>query len=195
MVPAAEEGLVFQQQTDQQGYPDLPSYSVSTVSEEVCQLQGLLDLFKEDLDFPSASVQIGHRGRALFKVIGQKNHFPFLSIDHHQSHDPTHRLGILFAGKRAFESDQIVSQNLWVGMFRKPFDHSILKIILGSSHPENPADTQIPQVTKIHIGSVEMTISPSEIPAHTSRARLASFSPAVSTIAKRGNKLCRFNLK
>jgi len=40
-----------------------------------------------------------------------------------------------------------------------------------------------------------MTISPSLIPAHTSRARLASASRAVSLIANRGRKLCRSKRK
>src|SRR5689334_8182151 len=80
VIPAAHHTQETHQDVEQQGRPDLPAHRVSAVTQEIAQLQALLDLFKEHLDLPTAAIQIGHTGSAPSEVVGQKLHLALLAI-------------------------------------------------------------------------------------------------------------------
>ena len=70
MGPFAEEGLEAEQDVEQERGPDLPADGIGAVTEEVAELEGLLDLLEEDLDLPAAAVEVGDGGRSPVKVVG-----------------------------------------------------------------------------------------------------------------------------
>ncbi len=54
MRPLRQITQVAQQHIDQQGHPDLPAHGVGVVTQEIGQLQRLLDLLEEHFDLPPA---------------------------------------------------------------------------------------------------------------------------------------------
>ena len=58
MAPATDHAQKAHQDVEQQRRPDLPTNRVCAVAQEIAQLQALLDLFKEHLDLPAATIQI-----------------------------------------------------------------------------------------------------------------------------------------
>ena len=70
MVPLAQVSLESKEHIDQERNPNLPAHRVGVVPQEISKLQGLFQLFEEDLDLPSAPIKIGHRLRAPIQVVG-----------------------------------------------------------------------------------------------------------------------------
>src|SRR5216684_2391006 len=70
--PSAEP----QEHIGQERHPYLPAYCIGIVSQEVAQLEGLLDLFEKHFDVPPAPIQIDNRLRAPLHVVRQKFHLP-----------------------------------------------------------------------------------------------------------------------
>ena len=80
MVPAAHPAQKTHQHVEQQRRPDLPTDGVGAVTQEIAQLQALLDLFEEHFDLPAAAIQIGQAADAPTEIVGQKLHLAFLAI-------------------------------------------------------------------------------------------------------------------
>src|SRR6266699_3919983 len=57
MRPLRQETQVAQQHVDQERHPDLPAHRVGVVSQEIAQLQRLLDLLEEHFDLPPAPIR------------------------------------------------------------------------------------------------------------------------------------------
>ena len=70
MRPLALEGDKPKQHIEQHGSPEMPAYGMLGVSEEVANFEGLLDLFEEGFDAPSATIQITDAGSSPLKVVG-----------------------------------------------------------------------------------------------------------------------------
>ena len=56
MRPLALESDKTKRHVEQHGSPELPAYGMLGVSEEVANFEGLLDLFEEGFDAPSATI-------------------------------------------------------------------------------------------------------------------------------------------
>jgi hypothetical protein len=74
--PLRSPCLKTQEQIHQQRRPELPAYGLLGVAEEVADLQGLLDLFEENLDGAAALIESADAGgvdtvNGLFETAGQ----------------------------------------------------------------------------------------------------------------------------
>jgi len=73
--------LPAHQHVEQKCGPELPAYRLLAVAEEVADLEGLLDLFEEDLDAPTRLVEFADAGGCPSGVVGYEGHHHFLAID------------------------------------------------------------------------------------------------------------------
>jgi len=66
------------------------------MAEEVANLERLLDLFEENLDSPSALIEITNAEWSPLEVISNEDHLDRFPIDLHPSHDSAHALWVIF---------------------------------------------------------------------------------------------------
>lgn len=142
--PPAEEGLGAQEEVKQQGGPYLPAHRVGRVAEEVAELEGLLDLFEENLYFPAVAVEVGHGGGRPCKVVGPKlhDHDPAIEID--LGGHPAHAIGVLAAGVGIHEYDLVVGESWAVGLAHPSLDDpqpqvfSLVRVTQQTPHRSRP---------------------------------------------------------
>ena len=94
------------------------------MAQEVAQLQGLLDLFEEDLDLPTAAVEVCDGGRRPFEIIGEKLHLSLLAVELNQGGDAAKPVGVLAPGMISKENDFVVTQYAAFGLGDPPFNHA-----------------------------------------------------------------------
>src|SRR5664280_311095 len=153
MRPLGQVTQVAQQHVRQECGPHLPAHRVGVVSQEIGQLQGLLDLLEENLNLPPAPVEIGHTARTPLQIVGQKSHLPLLPVHFHDSHDPAHQLRRGLVG--VAQHDDFIGKNLRVPGLRHLLDHFVSHVVFGAGDPEHAALIQILQVPEIHVPLVK----------------------------------------
>ena len=79
--PLRKELEIAQQQVHQKPGPDLPLDRVLAVPDEVTELTCLFELFEEQLDCPSRSVEFGHGPCGPVAVVREEDHSPHLPPD------------------------------------------------------------------------------------------------------------------
>src|ERR1039458_357332 len=153
VIPSMSKGEEAQEHIDQQSRPYLPADSVCAVTQEIGQLEGLLDLLKEGFDGPAATVKVGDTGRTPHHVVCEENHFLFNPVNFYQSGDATHQFGVVGQGGDITQDDDLIAQDAtchWQGM--KDFSGHVL---LGAGDPEDTALEQIEEMGKVQISLVE----------------------------------------
>ena len=155
MRPVVQKRLEAQQHVEQEGGPDLPAHSVGTVTEEVAELQGLLDLLEEDLDLPTTAVEIGDGGRSPLEIVGEKLHLHLLAVEFDQGGDATQTVGVFPAGLGGDQHDLVVAQDFSCRSAQALFDDPQLHVHLGPGDPEDAADEQAEEVGEVDVGPVE----------------------------------------
>lgn len=123
MAPLAEKGGKAQEQVSQHGCPHLQAHRVSIGTQEVRQLERLLEFLEEELNPPSAAVEVRHTLGTRGKVVRQKDHLTQISVDLHPCHHPTGNFRIGPAGGSDAQLDDLVGQNVAIRR-RLKFDHN-----------------------------------------------------------------------
>ena len=75
MFPAVVPRDEPEEQAGEQRGPDLPADGVFVAAEEIRQLKRLFDFLEEDLDSPSALIELADAKRRPVEVVGQELHF------------------------------------------------------------------------------------------------------------------------
>src|SRR5271154_326910 len=78
-----------QEKMDEQGGPHLPLNGVGRVTQEVDQLDGLLNLLEKCLYGPAAAVKFTDGGGGPLGVVGHEDHDALLAVDLNQGCDPS----------------------------------------------------------------------------------------------------------
>jgi hypothetical protein len=154
VAPLAQMGAEAQQHIGQQGGPNLPFDGPFTVAEEVGQLEGLFEFFKEGFNAPAAAIQVGDGLGAPFEVVGQENHFAEFAVHLDKGGDAAEFDGIMLGGGTG-QGDQVVTQNVAVGAVLKFLDDPALQVVLGAGDPEDAAHGKVGEMLEVHIGLVE----------------------------------------
>jgi len=153
--PARKERLIAQQQVAKQSTPDLPAHSISTVTQKVRELEGLLDLLEEHLDIPTTTVKVGDTARAPLHIVCQELHFPLDSVHIDKRTHPAHAFRVFsIVGRFTREHDFLVGQDLRIGDLAALEDGEAVAA-LGASDPEDSAHEEVVKVVEVHIGLVE----------------------------------------
>jgi hypothetical protein len=118
-------------------------------------VQGLLNLFEEDLDLPAAPVQFHDALGDPLQVVGEKLHLHVFAIHLDQRHHPAQQLRIILPGGRGLELDQLVTKNPAKSPFLVIIDHRVLQVVLGSGDPKDQTQGQIRQMADIDISLVK----------------------------------------
>jgi hypothetical protein len=116
----------------------LPANRILTIAQEITDLQGLLDLFKEDLNLPPSTVELGDGNRAPVQVVSQKLHFPFLAIDFDQRSDSTQGLGVSGSGFFMLEYYQLIGQDPFILALFELFEAFEAQRVFGAGDPKDP---------------------------------------------------------
>src|SRR5438876_1440619 len=149
MAPLAYPSAEAQEHIGQERRPNLPAYCIGIMSQEVGQLEGLLDLFEKHFDVPPAPIQIDNRLRAPLQVVRQKFHLPPFPIHLHHRHDPPQPRRVEPTRSRGFHLHHVVTQNIADASPLIPPDHSKLHPLLSSRHPGYPALEQLEEVQQL----------------------------------------------
>ena len=110
--PAGDVAQKAQQQVRQQPGPDLPLDGLLVGSDEVLQLERLLEFLEEQLDCPARAVQSGDGARAPGGVVRDERHLAFGAVDNHERRDHAQQAGIGFGGSDAGGAHQLVTEDL-----------------------------------------------------------------------------------
>ena len=153
--PLAGIGDVSEKNIQQQRGPQLPADGLLGVTEEVTDLEGLLDLFKEGFNSPAATIQVADTGRSPLEVIGEENHENPFAVDLHVSLDPPQSLRVLATGLGQDEGDLVVTDYVPVGLEQAFCADVISDIILGPGDPEDTSLMQVEKVGKVNVGFVK----------------------------------------
>ena len=108
MRPSAQKSLEAQEDVQEERAPHLPAHGVGGVAKEVTELEGLLDLFEEDLDLPAAAVKVGDGRGGPLKVVRHKLHYRGLAVEVDPGGDPAHTIGVLASGVSLKQDDLFV---------------------------------------------------------------------------------------
>ena len=155
VIPSVHELETAHQQMDEQSGPYLPAHGIGAVAKKIGELERLFDFFKEHLDVPAATVELGHCPRTPFKVVRQKDHLDVLAVDFDEYHDPAQfaRVGRLRFVEREF-NHLVTKDALVVRRFEGAY-HRVLHIIFRSTRPINTALRQLKEMLKFDISLVE----------------------------------------
>jgi len=155
MRPLTLEGDKAQQDVEQHRGPKLPAYGMLGVSEEVADFEGLLDLFEEGFDAPSATIQITDTGRCPLKVVGQKDHSDPFAVDLYPGGDATQALRILHAGLVSNQSNLVIADDVPIGSFQSLAANAAPQVVLGTGDPKDTAFGEVEEVGEVNVGLVE----------------------------------------
>ena len=153
VTPTMDESQESQEHIDQQGRPDLPAHRIGAVSQEIGELEGLLDLLEEDFDRPAAAVKVGDAGGAPFHVIGQENHLHFGAVDFHQGCDAAHDVGIIGEGAGIAQGNDFIAQD--ATGHRQGLEDFAGHVVLRAADPEDATLQEIEEVGEVHIRLVK----------------------------------------
>jgi len=111
LTPLAQPSAETQQHLGQQRRPYLPLHRVGRVAEEVCQLEGLLELLEEHLDRPAGPAKVGDGLRAPLQVVGQEDQLAELAVHLDPGHDaaPLDRIRL---ARRTRQADQVIPEEV-----------------------------------------------------------------------------------
>ena len=155
VAPLAQVRTEAQEHIGQERRPDLPFNGVGVVAEEVSQLQGLFEFLEEDLDAPTAAVEVGDGLGAPLQVVGQKDHFPPLPVHFNEGGDAAQFDRINDLRRRIGQDDQVVPQNVSLGSVLKLADDPALQIVLGAGDPKDATLRQVGEVGEVEVSLVE----------------------------------------
>ena len=155
MRPLALESDKSKQHIKQHGCPKLPANGMLGVAKEVADLEGLLDLFEEGFDAPSASIQITDAGSSPLKVIGQEDHGGPLPINLDPCLDAAQSLGILPTGLVSDQSNLVVADDVAHWLAQPLATDVVAQVVLSSGDPEDATLAQIEEVSEVDVGLVE----------------------------------------
>ena len=155
VAPLAQERTEAQQQIHQQRCPNLPAHGVGVVSEEVRQLERLLQFLEKDFDAPTTAVEIGDGLGAPGQVVGQEHQLPPFAVHFDARHHPAqlHRIGP--SGRPAGQLNQVVTEDVTTAPRLQFAPHPTAQIVFGAGDPVDLALRQVGQVGEVHIGFVE----------------------------------------
>ena len=152
--PLALEGNEPQEDIKEQCRPELPADGVLGVPEEVTDLEGLLDLFKEGFDALAAAIQVADTGSSPFKVIGEEDHGRPFAVDLHPGDDAAQPLRILRSGSRSDQGDLVVTDDV-AFLFAQSFATDVVaQVVLRPRNPEDAAFGQVKEAGKVDVGFV-----------------------------------------
>ena len=126
--PLREELEIAQQQVHQKPGPDLPLDRVLVVPDEVTELACLFELFEEQLDRPSRSVEFGHGPCGLVAVVREEGHSPHLPPDlDHRRDAPKRAIARRVLSRRSLprRAHDLVPENLRGLGVRVGFDRAL----------------------------------------------------------------------
>ena len=155
MRPLALEGDKPKQHIEQHGSPELPAYGMLGVSEEVANFEGLLDLFEEGFDAPSATIQITDAGSSPLKVVGQENHGSPFPVNLDPCFDAAQPLWMLRSGLCSNQSNLVITDDVALGLAQPLATNMVAQVVLSSINPEDATPCQIEEVGKVDVGLVE----------------------------------------
>ena len=155
VAPLPQKGAEAQEDISQQRGPDLPFDSVGAVTQKISQLEGLFEFLEEDLDAPTAAIQISDGLGAPSEVVGQKDHLAEFAVDFDQGHHPTQPDGINFLHGRSGQFDPVIAQEIVKAPGLESAHDAALQVVLGASDPEDLATGQVGQMFKVHVSLVE----------------------------------------
>ena len=136
--------------------PDLPPDCVLVLAVEVLELQGLLQLLEQKLDFPSCLVKRGNRRRRPCEVVRDEDHVAPFAVDEEVRRDATQAFGISGIRVLPCQQDRLVGDDvLREILLRDAFDDFHLHAVL-LAHDEEPAPcvVSVKQVEGV-VGTVE----------------------------------------
>lgn len=151
VIPSRQVRQVAQQHVDQKRRIDLPAHRVGAVAEEAGEPEALFDLFEKHLDVPAAAVEVAHRLRTPFEVVGDENHHPPLAIHLHPGLDAAHPHALVL---RAGECDKLVLDDVLLS-FGEVFDRAPFHVVLGAGDPLHATGVEVGEMDEIDVGLVE----------------------------------------
>ena len=155
MRPLALESDKSKQHVKQHGRPKLPADGVLGVSQKVADFEGLLDLFEEGLDSPSAAIQITDAGSSPLKVVGQEDHGGPFPVNLDPCLDTAQSLGILGSRLRSDQGDLIITDDVALGPAQPLATEVVAQVVLSSGDPEDATLCQIEEVREVDVGLIE----------------------------------------
>src|ERR1700678_3340428 len=155
MGPPTLPGQEAQKQMDKQCGPDLPLHGVGRVTQEVDQLDGLLNLLEKRLDGPTAAVEFTDGGGGPLGVVGQEDHDTLLAVDLNQGCDPSQETRVVLAGIVALEHDEFILEDAFVRRLGQAPFHPACQVVLGPGDKEDSSLHERPEVTEVDIGLVK----------------------------------------
>jgi len=152
-----------QQYVNQQRGIHLPAHRVGALPHKIGKPQALFDLLEEDLDVPAAAVEVAHRLRTPFEIVGHEHHHPPLAIDFHPCLDTPDLHALVPPLKR----HDLIPEDVGVALGEIP-NRAPFQVFLGSGDPPHAAQGEVKQVEEIHIGLVKHH----DFPSQNARANL-----------------------
>ena len=184
--PLRKELEIAQQQVHQKPGPDLPLDRVLAVPDEVTELTCLFELFEEQLDCPSRSVEFGHGPCGPVAVVREEDHSPHLPSDlDHRRDAPKRAIARRVLPRRSLprRAHDFVPKNLRGLGVRVEFDRILKRfqrlhheVCLLAHDEEHVPERERVEESEVRVRPVlsAMRMSPSPRFAVTASARLES---------------------